>query len=220
MKYLEIEQGSQEWRDLKVKKVGGARFGQATSSRENNLVCEMVGEALDGCISQDDYISEDMQFGIDNEEPAIDLYEQKTGLKFDRGGVIMSDFSDIHMASPDGITQDRKIVVEVKCTQLNHVHLKRFVSGIDSKYLPQCINYFAVSDDVEEVHFVSYCPFRQERPIVAIILKRDTVIAIKETKTATIKTTVQDKVIEGRALLLPIEKEVNELIESFTKVDF
>lgn len=214
MKYLDIEQGSQEWKDLKVGKVGGTRFGQVISTRDNKLVYEMAGEIMDGCISQDDYVSEDMQFGIDNESAAIDLYEQMTGLKFDRGGVIMSDFSDIHMASPDGITRDRKIVVEVKCTRLNHVHLKRFVSGVDSSYLPQCINYFAVSNDVEEVHFISYCPFRQERPIVAIILKRDTVIDAKK------GTTVQDKVTEGRKAMGPLEKEVNELIESFTKADF
>lgn len=214
MKYLNIEQRSQEWWDLKVGKVSGTRYGQLTSTRSNSLLEEVANETLDGFIEQDDFTTEDIQFGVDNEEPAICEYEARICKKFTRGGVILSDFSPIHMASPDAINEKEGIVVEIKCTSHGKTHLKRFLNGIDSNYLPQVINYFAVSDDVKEVHWVSYCPFRQERPIIAIIFTRDTVIDEKK------GTTIQHKVNEGRAILPIFEQQVKDLIESFNEVKF
>lgn len=214
MKYINIEQKSQEWWDLKVGKISGTRFGQLISSRSNSLLEEVANEMLDGFIEQDDFITDDMQFGIDNEEAAISAYEEKIGWKFTRGGVILSDFSDIHMASPDAIDKENGIVVEIKSTAHGKTQLKRFLNGIDSNYLPQVINYFAVSDDVKEVHWVSYCPFRSERPIISIIFDRGTIIDDKK------KLTIQDKVIEGRSYLPSFEKSLKTLIEDFNEIKF
>jgi hypothetical protein len=64
------------------------------------------------------------------------------------------------------------IVIEVKCTMNGAIHMQRHVEGPESSYMPQIKNYFAVSDDVKEVHWVSYCPDRPERELVVKVFHR------------------------------------------------
>ena len=212
MKYLKIDQKSEEWWKLKVGKVSGTRFGMVISGAKNSLIEELVNEELDGCIEVGDYESEDMLFGTENERIAIDEYTKMCGIEFNRGGVIMSDFSLIHMSSPDAINVLRGIVVEVKCTMHGKTQISRFRFGIDSKYKPQVLNYFACSDDVKEVHWISYCPFRPGRPIVVIIVTLDTVFDKGKT--------VRQIIAEGRLLLKKVERDAKELKEQFTTINF
>ena len=196
MKYLKIEQKSPEWWGYKVGRVSGTRAGQLISTRENLLIDEMINEVLDGCVKPNDFVTDEMLFGIENEEKALDLYSEISGIDFERGGVLLSDkFEDIHMASPDGINVERGIVAEVKCTMDGKTQIKRFRKGVDPYYMPQIINYFACSDDVKEVHWISYCPFRPERELVYLIITRNTVVESKETKkNGLVEVTIQDKV--------------------------
>ena len=216
--YKLIEQKSSEWWALKAGKVSGTRFGQLISTRENSLIFELVNESLDGYVEQDEYENEDMQFGNENEPIVIDLYEQLTGIKFDRGGVILSDLSEMHMASPDAINLEKGIVLEVKSTMHGKHQIKRFINGIDSEYVSQVVNYFACSDDVKEVHWVSYCPFRKERPLVIYVFTRDSVI--KKATSRTKEQTVNDLVILGRAELKTVESEVEKVKQLFTNIEF
>jgi hypothetical protein len=221
MNYQQIEQKSPEWWALKVGKVSGTRFSQLISTRENSLVYKMANEILDGCVKIDDYESEEMQFGTENEPIALDLYEQRTGVKFERGGVLLSDFSEIHMASPDGTNLERGIIAEVKCTMNGETQIKRFVEGIESDKLGQIVNYFACSNDVKEVHWISYCHFRPERDIVSIVFNRETVVKRKETKSRGLEVeTIADLVEKGLKALPELETEINEVIKSFKQLDF
>lgn len=222
--YKKIQQLSPEWWAIKVAKVSGTRWGQLTSTRENMLIEELADEKMNGHCAVDDHVSDDMQFGIDNESIAIDKYELMSGLKFKRGGVLISDaFPSVHMASPDGYNDDNPdylIVLEAKCTMHGKTHLKRFRNGIDSKYLDQVENYFAVEPKVQEVRWISYCPFRPEREIIEIIFKRDTVVEFKEMKTKTVIKTIQDNVNDGLVKIAGLEKEINELINNFKQLEF
>lgn len=172
MKLFGFPQMSAEWWQLKVGKISGTRFGQVISGRKNRLIYELMNEVLSGQCSMDEFCSDDMQFGMDNEPVALELYSEQTGNKVETIGAILNEDIEIHMASPDGISFGGKIVQEVKCTQNGDIHLERVFEGVDTKYLPQCINYFAVSPEVEEVHFISYCPCRLERPLHIIKLQR------------------------------------------------
>lgn len=173
MKISNVEQRSKEWFDLKVGKISGTRFGQVISGRKNGLVYELLNEILDGYIIPNDYIDEEMQYGIDNEDLALGLYSQKTGIKVKKVGAILSEIFPIHMASPDGLSECETIIQEVKCTMSGKKQLERFFTGVDSTHLPQCINYFAVEPTIKEVHFISYCGFRPELPLVIHKLKRE-----------------------------------------------
>ena len=212
MNYQPIVQMSPEWWNLKVGKVSGTRYGQVISGRKNNLVYELINENLNGYIEPDDFVSDDMQFGIENETKALDLYETKTGYIFERGGVILSDFNPIHMASPDGVNRAFGIVAEVKCTQHGARQIKRFFEGPEPDYPPQIKNYFAVSDDVKEVHWISFCPYRQERELVVHIYKRGDVAGYVKTKVnkETVETpyTIHDEAIEGRKLIELLQSDL------------
>jgi len=183
MNYLNIEQGSQEWWEFKVGKISGTRFGQLISSRDNGLIFEMADEVLNGHCEIDDFVSEDMEFGLENESTAIDLYERMSGIKFTRGGVIVSDHNDRHIASPDGVNLENGIICEVKCTRNGATQIKRFNKGPESSHMGQIANYFAMSQTVKEVHWISYCPFRPEREIVVHVFKRDDIHTEKPRKT-------------------------------------
>jgi hypothetical protein len=221
MNYQRIQQQSKEWWELKVGKVSGTRFGLLISGRENTLVDELANEVLDGQCDFDDFTNEDMLFGQENEPIALQIYSQRSGIALEHGGVILSDFSPIHMASPDAVNCERGIVVEVKCTMHGKTQLNRFRKGIDSNHLGQVINYFAVSDSVNEVHWLSYCPYRPERDLIVIVFKRDTVISSKETKARGLEVvTIQDVVIQGRTALVGLEKEVNDLVREFKTIQF
>lgn len=201
MKIIDCDQKSPEWWLLKVGKISGTRFGNVLSSAKNRLIYELMNERLDGCLNISDYVSEDMQYGLDNEELALELYSQKEGIEVKKVGAIISDFCPIHMASPDGMSLDNKIAQEVKCTQNGYTHIQRVFEGVDVKYLPQCINYFAISDEVEEVHFISFCGYREERPIHVIKLKR---------------ADYQKQIDRGRIEVLRIEQELNRMIDEYT----
>jgi hypothetical protein len=170
MRVLMMKQGSPEWWDAKTGSIGGTRYGQAVSTKKNRLVYDLINERLNGYVIQDEFVSDDMQFGIDNEPEARGMYSLLSGIDFYEVGLIKSDYSIMHHASPDGLS-DSGIVLEVKCTSNGEIHIQRFFEGVESSYMPQIMNYFAVSDDVKEVHWVSYCPYREERPLIYYVFK-------------------------------------------------
>lgn len=213
MKFLPIQQNSPEWWDLKVGKISGTRFGQLISTRENMLIEELANEIMDGYIEPEEYVSEDMQFGIDNEPIALDKLESILNVKFIRGGVIQSDFHENHIASPDAHFVNERgniTVIEVKCTRDGKKHLKRFREGAESCYRGQILNYLACSDDIDEVIWASYCPFRPEREIVYISYTRESSVLSNRKPVS-----FGDMVEVGRALLAETMVNVNELINAF-----
>ena len=172
MKIWKGEQKTKEWFDLKVGKISGTRFAKVISGKKNRLIYELMNEKLNGYIDEVDLSNEDVQYGVENEDLAIQLYSEKSGIKFKKVGAILSDL-DNHISSPDSISECETIALEIKCTMKGDIHLERYFEGIDEKYLPQCINYFAVDKGIKEVHFISYCGYRPERPLVIHILKRN-----------------------------------------------
>jgi len=201
MKILTMPQRSHEWHQARCGSIGGTSFGQVISGKKNRLIYNLINERLNGYVTPDDYVSDDMQFGIDNEPIARDLYIEKSGINFREVGMIKSDYSDIHHASPDGLSDDNSIVLEIKATDDGSIQLQRFFEGVDTAQMPQLINYFAVSDEIKEVHYVSYCPYREERPIVSYIFKAEH---------------YTDKISEARIKIKQIESEIEKKILDFT----
>jgi hypothetical protein len=200
MKLFKPAQLSPEWWDLKVGKISGTRFGQVISKNKNRLVYEMMNEIISGQCDMSIFVTDDMQYGIDNESLALELYSEQSGIKVERVGAILSDFFDIHIASPDGVNVAAGIAHEVKCTRHGEIHLERYFEGVDSKYLPQCINYFVVSPEIKEVHFISYCGLRPEKPVFWKVLKREDYLP---------------QIKSGFAMIPEIEAELNEKLEQY-----
>lgn len=200
MKIETFKQLSPEWFAGRCGSIGGTGFSKIISGKKNRLIYDLLNETLNGYASQDDYVSDKMQFGIDNEPIARELYIEKSGIDFKEVGLIRSDYSKIHHASPDGLSDDG-IVLEIKCTDDGAIHIQRFFEGVESSYMPQIINYFAVSDEVKKVHWVSYCPYREERPLIAYVFNAsDYAEKIKEAR------------VKIAAIEIEIEKKKNEFI--------
>jgi putative phage-type endonuclease len=200
MKTSRVKQRTTRWYDMRKGQIGGTRFGAVISNRKNKLLYELLNERLSDYSVEDTFINDQMQFGLDNEPYARKAYIKKSGIRFSQVGLIYSDFSKIHHASPDGINRRMGLVLEVKCTQDGSKQIQRFFDGIEPEYMPQIINYFAVSDSIKSVHWVSYCPMRTERPMVIHIVNRE------------------DHLLEievGRKKILDIEKQLEEMEQKF-----
>ena len=200
MKVLTCSQLSPEWWDAKVGSIGGTRYGQVVSTKKNRLIYNLINERLNGHCMQDDYTNDNIEFGNDNEPIARELYIEQSGIDFKQVGMIKSDYSPFHHASPDGLS-DSGIVLEIKSTPNGEIHVQRFFEGVESSYMPQILNYFAVSDEVKEVHWLSYCPYREERPLIVYIFKAEH---------------YQDKIKDARTKIAAIEIEIDRKIQEFT----
>ena len=212
MKILSIPQRSEEWWQYKSGKISGTRYGQAVSTRENKLKYELLDERYKGYIERDDYESEEMQFGNEQEPIARAEIIRTTGLGFDDGGIIVSDFfPEFHMHSSDGLFEG--IVLEIRSTSNGAIHMRRFFEGPESNYMPQIINPFVCSDDVKEVWWYSWNPYVQIKPLIKHVFNRDTVLA-EATKTKP-AITINDLVIEGRKQIGLIQTELIEMEERF-----
>ena len=75
------EQRSPEWWALKKGKISGTRFGQVISGKKNRLIYDLLNERLSEFLIPNEYTSDDMQFGIDNEDEALACYSRRTGIK-------------------------------------------------------------------------------------------------------------------------------------------
>jgi hypothetical protein len=203
MKISNVQQRSDEWFQLKRGRIGGTRFSQVLSNVKNRLIYELLSERIDDLQEEEDeYDSFEMQFGRDNEDLVLQMYTDRTGIQTQKVGIIFSDYSDIHMASPDAVNIEAGIVQEVKCTLNPSIQRQRHFEGIDSKLMPQVISYFALSDEVKEVHWISYCPFAKNSELIIYTVKRDTV-----TKDGTIQQIVDKALVK----LISIEKQLKEM---------
>lgn len=214
MKIEHVKQGTPEWWQLKKGRVSGTRLGQLISGRKNRMIYDLLSETLDEFLIPDDFETEAMKFGTENEPIAREKYRKMVGMEFEEIGLMVSDFTDLHVASPDGITADHKDVLEIKCTMEGGIHIQRFFEGPESSYMPQIINYFAISDEVRRVHWVSYCPDRPEKEIVAHIFTLDTILEPATAKKPEVR--MRDARDEARIEVLNLKVKLDLLEKEFT----
>ncbi len=202
MRISYVAQRSEEWFELRRGKIGGTRFGQLLSNVKNRLIYELLSERVDGLIEEEEYDSFEMQYGRDNEDMVLGKYTEKTGITTEKIGCILSDYSEIHVVSPDAVNIEFGIIQEVKCTLNPVIQMQRFFEGIDPKLFPQVISYFSASDDVKEVHWISYCPYAKKCEMIIHIVKRDTI---------TKDGTVQEIIEKSRVKLKLNETKLNQM---------
>ena len=117
-------------------------IGGTLGHKKNQLVYELLNERLSPWMEPVDLsFSEDVQFGIDNEPVARSYTVNKLGIQFEEVGAIISD-SQVHHSPA---------LRQAICKIWPQTPLK----GVDKEHISQCIN---ASDEVKEVHWVSFCP--------------------------------------------------------------
>lgn len=160
MKFIDINQNTDEWLDLRIGKITGstcskmmANFGKAFGDPAKKAAVTIAREQVTGKRSlAESYSNGDMKRGHEQEPLAIADYEFENFVDVLRGG-----FFDCgnYGCSPDGRIGENGII-EVKSV-LDHVHyanIKR--NNVDPAYKWQ--HYFNLQKTEREwIDFVSYC---------------------------------------------------------------
>ena len=167
------EQRSDEWYSLRQGKMTASRIADALAKtktgwgvgRERYAV-ELALERITGQ-SAPNFVSADMQWGIDTEDEAIQAYEYMTGNAVDDVGFVENTAAPIG-CSPDGLVGlDGSI--EVKCPA-THTHVQTVLSGkVKSEYVQQMEAQMIICKR-NWCDFISYDP--RTPPGLSLFVKR------------------------------------------------
>lgn len=159
-----IEQGTLEWRMLRLGKISGSRIsdvmakgrdGKPSVTRENYMY-ELATERLTN-IPTESYTSPAMSWGTENEDMARTSYEVHKGVFVSELPWIAHPFVANAGCSPDGLVDDSVGLVEIKCPNTK-THIEYILKGEPPKaYLNQMMWQMACTGR-SYVDFVSYDP--------------------------------------------------------------
>jgi hypothetical protein len=144
--YHEVEQGSDEWKEL--------RAGKYTGSNADKLLKHGAIEyslTASGSFNGNFWTKR----GHILELEAIELYEAIKGVRVDRDGFVTNSKFDRCGYSPDGVV-DRKILIEIKCFDVKN-HLAIWNGDIPFKIAAQ-IHFGLTILELQTAHLVIYNP--------------------------------------------------------------
>ena len=168
------DQGSHEWHQIRLGKITGTRLKKMLAKDNLALLDELIAEEETGLSDDDDFVSEEMQRGIDLEPLAIQEYCNVTGHEVDHPCLIQSSQWPILTMSPDGYIGTTG-AVEIKCPKTK-THIKYIRQGkIPNDYKEQIWAYFMVNPDLQWLDFVSYDPRLTKKPIWILHITREEV---------------------------------------------
>ncbi len=192
-----IEQRSPEWYKIREGKITGTKVtsilgpigNKKTLQAIDNLSMQLAIESVHGMI-ESDYISFDMQRGIDNEPSAVDVLRTELGKDFiDVTLVGFAEYSEHIGASPDAVCSNNwcgqvkcpntekyfKFVLsgEIDPTHYAQIQHEILCTGSDGSYY---VNY-AVHKGIE---YATITPIKRDETIIKTILERCTIVTEKK----------------------------------------
>jgi putative phage-type endonuclease len=159
--FLRVEQGTPEWLMARCGCVTASRIdvvsmkkGKTTAAREKYKF-EVLTEALTGRVTEH-FVSQAMEWGIENEGTARTAYELATGVDVEKVGFVIHPSIKRSGASPDGLVDDSGLV-EIKCPATT-THLEYLLAEeVPEDYIPQMMWQMACAGR-QWCDFVSYDP--------------------------------------------------------------
>ena len=174
-----VKQRSSEWHELRLGRFTASDLKSVLDMRTFKLkskdvvltaVSKLLAEIETGFSADSDYVSDAMEWGIDQEQEFKDEYLYKNGFE-DIGFGTNDDFPLIG-CSPDAIHKSGKTAVELKCPNSSN-HIKFILKDeIPKEHLPQLYMYFIVFEDLERLVFTSYDSRNNVRPIHKKVIRR------------------------------------------------
>lgn len=151
-----FEQRSPEWNQARLGRVGSSEaIGISTDARMKTLLYAKLAEHFTG-ETEEFRITDAMQYGIDMEPVVIDLLEKQYFISIQEVGLITNTELPLAHWSPDGLYNDSKMGIEIKCPTPKN-HLKYILDGgVPSEYHFQIAQAFAIHEGLESMLFVSY----------------------------------------------------------------
>jgi hypothetical protein len=113
IEFHEVEQRTEEWRELRIGKITGTRLKDVFKSNNLTLVDELISERLTGRVDEI-YVNEAMQRGIDLEPLGFEAYTEKTGEHCHEIGFVTNSKYPECGLSPDGFVSNNG-AIELKC---------------------------------------------------------------------------------------------------------
>jgi putative phage-type endonuclease len=159
----EMQQQTPEWLEMRRSKIGAsdasAIMGISPWKSAYELWLDKMG------LTETTYRSPAMQRGIDLEQEAREEFENLTTIKFFPKVLVNPDIP-WQMASVDGISEDGKTIVEIKCAgKLDHaIALNNLVP---EKYMPQLQHQMCVCN-VDSMYYFSYLGQNENNAIVYV----------------------------------------------------
>jgi len=161
----------------------------------DSLIDTKVSEQLTGC-QEEFYMSKAMQNGIDREADCKEAFEEATGRTILDVPFTLHNKIGYFGASPDGVFDDPRVLVEIKCPlQKTYARFLRTLE-IPAEYQTQMIAQVAVMRHLRarSVLFIMYHPLFT--PSFAAVPFKVTAKQIKELETEV--TTLVAEIIEAR----------------------
>ena len=206
--YKEIKQRSEEWHELKHGKVGGT-LSKGLFVKSDTLMIDILSQITEDYEPQDGYISSDMQRGIDLEPFALEALEKEIFVEFQQVGFLQNSAIPILGISPDGITEDETIQVEIKCPGAKKHTETILADEIPQDNIHQVLHAFTVNPKLVWMYFVSYRWENKIKPLWYKMLTKDSEINLG-TKAKPVIKTVEEWVAIARQNAEDLNKEINE----------
>lgn len=197
----EVEQGTTEWHLLRHAKVTGTSIKDVMKADNLGLIDRLIAEEEVGYQGTDDYISDEMQRGIDEEPNARKAYEHRFKKKVTQVGFLQHDtlWSWFGLSSDGLVYEKKKLVgaIEIKCPNTT-THVKRIRQNqLPADYKYQALSHFIVSDEIKWVDFISYDARFVRKPLFCFRTTREDVaediIKMKESMDAFEKKLIKYK---------------------------
>jgi putative phage-type endonuclease len=167
---IEATQDSEQWVAARRGRLTASRMNDAmtflakggSSVKRTDYMMELVAERMTG-IAAAHYVTPAMQWGRDNEAPAIRLYEEKYGDFVRPAGLVLHPTIENFAASPDGfiISGELLIPVEVKCPTTKTFIEWRLSGAVPEEYRRQMIAQMACCSHHDKIRmgvFIAYDP--------------------------------------------------------------
>jgi hypothetical protein len=163
MRFIECEQGTHEWLEMRRGVITGTKLEQAFKQSEA-LKNQLIAERMVTFIPQSK-TSADMDKGNALEPIAKKMYTQRTGIMGEDVGFILHPDRDDIGLSPDWIIDGGSKAVEIKCPKWT-THIEYIRGELPpKKYLFQLLNYFFCIPELEQIDFVSYDELNEVKPL-------------------------------------------------------
>lgn len=176
---VECEQRSPEWHQARLGRLTGTaakdmmtRIKSGESAARRDLRVRLALEIITGVAEPDDFQSDAMKFGVEQEAKALAIYEANTGKIIERTGFLACDDFPAGI-SLDGFVDNRHGTVEAKVPK-PATHLAYLRSNeIPSIYHWQCLHGLWVTG-ADFCDFMSYHPFfPDELQYLCVRMERD-----------------------------------------------
>jgi hypothetical protein len=207
--YYDIQQGTEEWHEIRYCKIGGTLASGLLTKGDNLLHIILSEKSEDFEMDYDSYVNDDIQRGYELEPVARQKLEEYTGIKFIQAGWIQSTENSLLGISPDGISEDETICCEIKCPGAKK-HLQTILSDqIPLDNIDQCIHYFTVNPKLTALHFCSFRPENKYKPLFVKTLTLDSMVNIGTAAKPVMKT-ISEVVLITRAEAGVLAEKVKE----------